>query len=87
MAPEEPPPKQEPRIYPDPPGPDALGKGVRAACGAVLGLVVAGEVWFRCGPFGGIGTAIVLIASVAVCTVGAVRHGDAFWETFLRRWR
>ncbi len=88
MAPgERPPGGSESRIYPDPPGPDAFEKRVRAAFGAVLGLFVALEIWCRCGPFGGPGTAIVVIASVAGCAAGAVLRGDAFWESFLRRWR
>ena len=72
-------------IYPDPPKPDRAERWIRGACGALLGLFFSFIVWTRAGPFGTMGTVIDVLACLAVCIVGAVRHGDGFWYGVLRR--
>jgi len=76
----------EPRIYPDPEI-DRGTKIVRGICGALLGVVLALAAWFRFRGFGLLGTAVLFAASIGLCTVGAIRHGDAFWNGLLRRRR
>ena len=77
----------EPRIYPDPPEPDAVAKGVRAVFGGLLGLLLAAGLWIR---LGGLGLwEMLLLAAFAVgfCVCAAVKLGDSFWESLPgRRW-
>jgi len=74
----------EPKVYPEQ-QPDRLAIVVRGVCGALLGLAVAVVVWMRSGGFGLWGSAALFVASVIVCTLGSIRHGDSFWYGLLRR--
>jgi hypothetical protein len=76
--------RNESRVYPERP-PDRGTIVVRGICGAVLGLAVAVLIWMRSGGFGLWGSIALFTASVIVCTVGSVRHGDSFWYGVLRR--
>ena len=76
----------EPRIYPEP-QPDRLQAVVRGVCGGLLGAVVAAVAWMRNGSLGFVATIVLFAACIAVCTLGAIRHGDAFWVRVLRRRR
>lgn len=76
--------RNEPRVYPER-QPDRGTIVVRGICGAVLGLAVAVLIWMRSGGFGLWGSIALFTASVIVCTVGSVRHGDSFWYGVLRR--
>ena len=73
-------PAGRPIIYPDP-APDRLS---RVVCGVLLGIVIGGVLWLRAGldPAPGV---IVMAISMAGCTAGPVRWGDAFWMAILRR--
>ena len=77
---------REPRIHPDTP-PDRLQTAVRGACGALLGALVAAVAWIRHGGYGLAATIVLFAVVIAVCTVGAIRSGDAFWIRVLRRGR
>jgi len=74
----------EPKVYPDQKT-DCLAIVVRGVCGAILGLVLAGVIWMRCGGFGPWGTAALFAVSVTGCSLGSIRHGDSFWYGLLRR--
>ena len=76
----------EPKVYPDP-AVDREAVIVRDICGAVLGAVVAAVIWFRCQGLGPLTSAALFVSSIAVCTVGSIRHGDSFWYGLLRRRR
>ena len=76
----------EPKILPDP----QIDRGtavVRGVCGALLGVVVACVFWIRCQGFGLLGSVLLFVASIAVCTLGAIRYGDEFWYGVLGRGR
>ena len=75
----------EPRIYPDPPEPDAVAKGVRGVFGGLLGLVLAAGLWIRLGGPGLWETLLLATFNVAFCVCGAVKLGDSFWESLARR--
>jgi hypothetical protein len=75
----------EPRLYVDPPKPDRLAVAVRAVCGALLGAVVALSIWLRSGGLNTGGTVLLFGVAVVVCTAGAIRYGDSFWESILPR--
>ena len=60
---------------------------MRGVCGALLGVGVAAVAWMRNGGFGLAATIMLFAACVAICTLGAIRQGDAFWVRVLRRSR
>jgi hypothetical protein len=74
----------KPEVYADTKT-DRLTIIVRGFCGAILGLVLAGVIWMRCGGFGPWGTAALFAASVTGCSLGSIRYGDSFWYGMLRR--
>ena len=74
------------KVYPEP----QIDRGtsiVRGACGALSGTTVAGLIWMRSRGFGLWGSIALFAASVIVCSVGSIRHGDSFWHGLLRRRR
>ncbi len=75
----------DPMIYPDPPKPDAMAKGVRAVFGGLLGLVLAAGFCIRLGGPGLWATLLLATFTVAFCVCGAVKLGDSFWESLARR--
>lgn len=78
-------PKDEPLFLIDP-QPDALEASVRRVCGALLGLLVAGCLWFRWGPLGTLATGCLLVGCPVVCAALASQYGDRFWRAALRWW-
>lgn len=72
------------KVYPEPQS-DRGANVVRGVCGALLGVTAAVVIWMRCGGLGLWGSAALFAASVAVCTLGSIRHGDSFWYGLLRR--
>jgi hypothetical protein len=76
----------EPKVYPDPEV-DREAVIVRGACGALLGVFVAVGIWMRYRGVGPVGSVALFAGSIAVCCVGSIRHGDAFWYALLRRRR
>jgi len=75
----------EPRIYPDPPEPDAVAKGVRAVFGGLLGLALSAGLWIRLGGPGLWATLIVATLTVGFCVCAAVKFGNSFWGSLPRR--
>jgi hypothetical protein len=71
----------EPRIYPDPPEPDAVAKGVRAVFGGLLGLLLAVGLWLRLGGLGLWETLLLATFAVGFCKCVRpefARYGPAF---------
>ena len=77
---------REPRIYPGTP-PERLQTVVRGVCGALLGAVGALVAWIRHGGYGLAATIVLFAVAIAICTIGAIRHGDDFWISVLGRGR
>jgi hypothetical protein len=77
----------DPKVYPDPPEPDRLAVGVRAVCGALLGLVLATVLWMRLGGLGPWSSLVEFSGVVAFCVCSAVKYGDSFWESLSTRSR
>ncbi len=73
----------EPKVYPEA-EPEHGAAVVRGVCGALLGIAVGAVIWMRFGLWGSVG---LFAASIIVCTVGSIRHGDSFWYGLLRRGR
>ena len=76
----------EPKVYPEA-QPEQGAVVVRGVCGALLGIAVGAVIWMRSGGFSLWGTVGLFAASIIVCTVGSIRHGDSFWYGLLRRGR
>ena len=74
----------ERKVYPEQ-QPDRGAIVVRGVCGALLGLAAAVVIWMRSGGFGLWGSVALFAASVIVCTLGSIHHGDSFWYGLLRR--
>ena len=58
---------------------------VRGVCGAFLGVAAGVAIWMRSGGLGLWGSVALFAASVIVCSLGSIRHGDSFWYGVLRR--
>jgi hypothetical protein len=74
------------KVYPVP-EPDPFARNVRAACGALLGVLLGAGFWLRCGPLTATEAILALTVSVLVCVAGAVRYGDSFWYAILQIFR
>ena len=74
----------EPKVYPEPKS-ERGAIVVRGVCGVLLGLAAALVIWIRSGGLGLWGSVALFAASVIVCTLGSIRHGDSFWYGLLRR--
>ena len=75
------------RIIIYPPEPDRLEKAVRAICGALFGPIPVFFVWLWFGPFSSMVTWSMVLASMVVCSLCAVRQGDVFWRRALGAFR
>ena len=65
--------------------PDAIERGVRLFCGALLGLLVGGYAWLRYSLPWSTGVAVTAVAAVS-CAIGARKYGDDFWYRFFELW-
>lgn len=76
--------REEPLFLPDP-EPEGIVVVVRAVCGALAGLFVAGVTWLNWyDDLGRIATILLFIGLPVALACWAVRHGDAFWERWIR---
>jgi hypothetical protein len=82
--------REEPLFLPDP-EPEGIVIVVRAVCGAVAGLFVAGVVWlnFLYDELDTVPTILWFAGMSAWFAYWTVRRGDAFWERWMRNpfWR
>lgn len=76
--------RDEPIVYPDT-KPDRLAVIVRGVCGAALGAGMGVVLWLRVGGLDGRASLALFVVTAAFCTWGAIRHGDAFWLSVLRK--
>ena len=77
-------PQEEKLFLPDP-EPEPIVVKVRAVCGGLAGIVVAGVAWIRLGGLGPVLTGLLFIGVPAVFGYLAIRYGDEFWERWIRR--
>jgi len=80
----QPKPQEEDKLFLPDPEPEPIVVKVRAVCGGLAGLVVAGVLWLRVGGVGPILTALLFIGVPVVLACLAVRCGDGFWERWIR---
>ena len=75
---------EEEKLFLPDPEPEPLVVKVRAVCGGLAGLAVAGVAWLRLGGVGMLPTMLLFVGVPVVFAYLAVRYGDAFWERWIR---
>jgi len=76
--------QEEEKLFLPDPEPERIVVVVRAVCGALAGLFVAGVNWLKFFEELGRAPTILLFLSLSVAfSYWATRYGDVFWE----RWR
>jgi len=79
--------QQEEKLFLPDPGHERIVIVVRAVCGAVAGVLVAGLLWLSFQEELGHTLIVVLfVALLAAFACWAARQGDLFWERTLNKW-
>lgn len=76
--------QEEEKLFLPDPQPEPLVVKVRAVCGGLAGTVVAMMFWLHVGGLGPLLTVLLFVVVPAVIAYLAVRHGDTFWERWIR---
>ena len=76
--------QEEEKLFLPDPEPEPVVVKVRAVCGGLAGLVVAGVFWLQVGGLGHILTGLLFTVVPAVIAYLAVKYGDTFWERWIR---